>query len=80
MRSLNLAVLMSVLWTGCRSDVAVIQRDNVAPVVAIYTPTDGSTFTELDTIELQASVADGDGLDDVQSVRWISTAPCLRAR
>jgi len=65
-------VLASFLALSCSSDVAVKGNANIDPSVSINDPADGEEFTELDTIEFTGTLADGNGLDDIQTYRWSS--------
>ncbi|MEQ1505163.1 MAG: MopE-related protein, partial [Myxococcota bacterium] len=64
---LGIGLLPLVPWS-CSNDIQVGKTPNVAPVVSIQSPADGSEHDELDTIDFVGSVGDGNGLGDV--IAW----------
>ena len=57
---------------SCGSDIKVADGQNAAPTAIITAPEDEAVFAEFETIEFFGTVADGNGLDDIQSVVWSS--------
>ena len=64
---------------ACSNDVTVGDKPNVEPAVSISGPSDGSVFSELDTIELTGIISDGNGRDDIQTHSWTSDLQGLLA-
>ncbi|MEQ1504527.1 MAG: putative metal-binding motif-containing protein, partial [Myxococcota bacterium] len=62
-----------VLVVACTTDVQVGKDPNVAPAVTIDAPADGSVFDPGAAIEFVGQASDGNGLDDLLSVRWVSS-------
>jgi len=58
---------------GCKSDVSVADKPNVSPAVQIQSPSDGSAFDNVQSVELQGLVSDANGLEDVTDVTWSSS-------
>ena len=64
-------ILMFLL--GCSNDIQVSLGLNSEPSASINTPEDGSVWSSGDVIELVGTVADGNGLDDIATVFWVSS-------
>ena len=62
-----------VLLGACSTDLKLDPNDNVEPAAHIDQPLDGDTFTTEDAVDLQGTVADGDGVDDLVTVVWTSS-------
>ena len=58
---------------SCGSDIKVTDEQNSAPSAIINAPDDEALFLENETIEFFGTVADANGLDDIQSVVWDSS-------
>ena len=63
----------ALVLAGCDTEVAVTPESNVAPTVEIAYPTGAEVFADDDPVELRGLVTDGNGLDDLQQVRWSSS-------
>ena len=63
---LGFGLLPWVPW-ACSQDVQVGKTPNVAPAVSIVAPSDQFVASELDTLDFVGNVADGNGLDDLQT-------------
>ena len=61
------------LFAACSNDIQVAQQTNSGPVVSINAPADTSVFGEFEAIEFQGTIADQDGLDDVNVITWLSS-------
>jgi len=68
----RLALSAAALLAACSNDVSVKGNANLEPSVAINAPADGDVFTELETIDFTGTLADGNGLDDIQTYAWSS--------
>ena len=66
-------ICLFVLLVGCSNDIQVSLGLNSEPNVSINTPEDGSVWSLGDVIELVGTVADGNGLDDIATVFWVSS-------
>ncbi|MCO4746809.1 MAG: hypothetical protein KC912_18580, partial [Proteobacteria bacterium] len=73
-------ILQSLLFGGfglvamsCNNDVSITEQENVAPLVSIDTPDDGDSVTEGSSVDFRATVADDNGLGDIQVVVWTSS-------
>ena len=60
-------------FSACSNDIQVAQQTNTGPVVSINAPADTSVFGEFEAIEFQGTIADQDGLDDVNVITWLSS-------
>ncbi|MEQ1567691.1 MAG: MopE-related protein [Myxococcota bacterium] len=65
-------VLLPLALAGCPNEVEISDKMNRPPVVSISDPADGSTYSEVDRIDLVGVVADADGMDDIVSLVWSS--------
>jgi len=71
MRTLPALLSAVALW-GCGSDIELAPDQNLQPAAVIVTPGEGASFTDVMTIDFVGSVADGDGLADIQIWRFDS--------
>ncbi|NCG21436.1 MAG: hypothetical protein GWP91_20690 [Rhodobacterales bacterium] len=66
------SILCGLVLAGCAPEQNFIPRDNLAPTAAITAPIGGAVFTDSELFDLTGTVADADGIDDIQSVVWRS--------
>jgi len=62
--------LVAIVAVACSPEVQLVKEKNVAPTAIITTPTSGSVFGNIDTIEFVGTVADQN--DNILSVIWTS--------
>jgi len=65
--------LLLLVFTGCRGDVGVVQTQNLQPWATINAPAADAVFFEGAVVEFLGTIADYNGLDDIQTVVWTST-------
>ena len=65
--------LLLALVAGCGNDIKLDQGSNQEPVADILAPQTEQTFTDVQSIEFQGTVADGNGQEDLGSVLWSSS-------
>jgi hypothetical protein len=61
-----------LLLAACSQDLQLSEEKNKQPQAVINAPEDQGSFSALDSIEFLGTVADGDGLGDLQTVVWTS--------
>ncbi|MEZ4241650.1 MAG: MopE-related protein [Myxococcota bacterium] len=71
--ALALGSLALLPWS-CSNDVKLDPTENTPPVVAFQAPLDQEAFEDIDTIDFIGSVADANGLSDIQSWTFSSDA------
>ncbi|MEQ1568862.1 MAG: putative metal-binding motif-containing protein, partial [Myxococcota bacterium] len=64
---LPLALSLAALPWSCTNEIVVDKAPNVSPGVSLREPADESEYAEFETIDFLGSIADGNGLDDIQS-------------
>jgi hypothetical protein len=67
------ALFLGALLAGCGNDIELAKEGNLEPAADILSPDEGAVVTDRDAVDFQATIADGNGLDDVASVLWESS-------
>jgi len=65
--------LIVLTLAACSSDISVKDNANVAPEVAISSPSEGDVFTTIETIDVVAAVGDDGGADELVSITLTSS-------
>jgi hypothetical protein len=72
MRSLPTPIIALLALSCSGSESTFKPAGNTPPQVVISAPGDGAEYTQIETIDLVATVTDANGLDDVQQVLLLS--------
>ena len=65
-------ITASLQGCSCNNDNVIADSTNVAPTVLINAPETDSIFAETESLDFLGTVADGNGLNDIQTTVWAS--------